>query len=100
MAFFFPATPMVPYRVTLTALNQFLAALTATVTPSGKVMPRVQCTAECMSLRATRHNYTACNGFVYADNVCKLGYKEPNWVVEQSQNPGSEEKIYFDIFLP
>ncbi len=91
---------MVPYEVSLTALNQFLGAVTATATPSGSVMPRVQCTAECMSLRATRHSYTACNGFVYADGVCKLGYMEPNWVVEQSQNPGNNGKIYFDISLP
>ncbi len=91
---------MVPYRVTLNALNQFLGAVTATVTPSGDVMPRAQCTMECLSLRATRHSYTACNAFVYMDGVCKLGYKDPNWVVEQSQNPGSEEKIYFDIALP
>ena len=92
---------MTPYKVTQSAMNEFVSTLIATVTPAATgVMPRVQCTSECLALRPSRFTQTGCNGFVYQDGVCKLGYKDPNWVVEQSQKPGEAGKIYFDIYLP
>ncbi len=96
---------MTPYVVSQSALSEFLSALAATVPPAaGGVSPRVQCATECLSLRGgDRHSHADCNAFVYEDGLCKLGYREPNWLVaELAEEDDVGRKIYFDfdVILP
>ncbi len=93
---------MRPYRVNQAALDDFLSGAT-TVALTGAITPIFECTHACLLARApNRHNFAACNGFVFVedDNTCRIGYKDPDWVVEQKEWPGQDGTIYFDIQVP
>ena len=98
----FLGTPMRPYRVNQAALDDFLSGAT-TVALTGAITPIFECTHACLLARApNRHNFAACNGFVFVedDNTCRIGYKDPDWVVTQKEAPGHDGTIYFDIQVP
>ncbi len=93
---------MRPYRVNQAALDDFLSGAT-TVALTGAITPIFECTHACLLARApNRHNFAACNGFVFVedDNTCRIGYKDPDWVVTQKEAPGHDGTIYFDIQVP
>ncbi len=90
---------MKAYKVTAGAKATFLA--TATDVPITSVIsPRIYCEHRCLSRRSTRFDFSSCNGFMYEDGHCYLGYADPNWIYEQSLNQGSDAKLYFDILFP
>ncbi len=94
---------MRPYEVTQDAMDDFLASATE-VPLSGDASPEARCALLCLTRRRSAQDYSACNGFAYQGGSCRLGYKEPDWVVEQGQlgaeDEGGAESIYFDVMLP
>ena len=91
---------MRPVKVTAAAKAEFLGGVTSIVSLDGSTGPKplIRCSHQCLKLRSSRTDHTSCNGFIYEDNSCKLGYMDPNRVWEVSQDPG-EEKIYADMEL-
>ena len=87
------------YKVKIEAKEEFLASGITTSNASSNVSPRIHCLHECLRQRATRNSYSACNGFLLEDGICKMGYMSLDWVVEQAQNPGDEATIYFDLIV-
>ncbi len=87
------------YGVSLTALNDFLASSTS-VSVSGLISPRFECVHACMLMRTSRNDFASCNGYVYEFGMCRLGYKEPDWIMEQSQSSEKDGQIYFDVVVP
>ncbi len=100
--YFASGTPFQPYRVTQAALDDFLSSATS-VALTGAISPKFECSHSCLSARSTnRHNYAACNGFVHQedDGSCRIGYKDPDWVAAQKEEPGEDGTIYFDMHIP
>ena len=95
-------TKMISYMVTEASKTNFLNnKLVETVDLSGSFKPLVECAITCLNLRnLDRFDFASCNGFIYEDNQCKLGYADLNWIAEQGSEPGTEGKIFFDISLP
>ena len=89
---------MAPYFMTAAAKAEFLASPAFDTVPAyGGVRPKVHCVHSCMLKRAHRHDYESCNGYIFEGGECKLGYMDPDWVYEQSTNPGTDTIIYFDF---
>ena len=94
---------MVPYKISTNAKNEFLALPSIVIVPvTGTVSPRIFCGSKCINMRSTRFDFATCNGFLYENSNCYLGYADPDWIYEQAQNPRSsgEAKLYFDIKFP
>ncbi len=92
---------MFPHRVTADALSEFLSdSGTTTATLSGNISPRFECAHKCLRARTAPDAMDNCNAFVYDGTDCKLGFVLPNWVMEQTLNPGDAGVIYFDSVFP
>ncbi len=93
---------MVPYHVTSLAKATFLTSKVATVpADTAGISPRIYCSHRCLRLRSGDvSDFSACNGFLYEDGNCHLGYADPNWIHEQKLAPGTDATLYFDVVFP
>ncbi len=87
---------MFKYKVSLTARDEFLSLATSIPVTNG-LQPSLFCTHKCLRRRSDRLDTQSCNGFIYEDGLCKLGYMDPTWIYQQAQNPGTETEIAFDV---
>ncbi len=92
---------MAGYSMTAAAKDAFLASATDIAPASTAVSPRIYCGHVCLQLRSgNRFDFNRCNGYLYEDGNCHLGYANPNWIYEQKLNPGTDASLYFDVIFP
>ncbi len=91
---------MAAYHVTAMAKNTFLASATNVVTAISGISPNIYCSHRCLGMKADRLDFTSCNGFLYENGTCHLGYAEPDWIYEQTLSLANEATLYFDIAFP
>ena len=87
--------PQLKHTTKVWILNIFLSFL------FHPVFSRLSCTHSCLRERSSLFDFTACNGFLYEGGQCKLGYMDPNWVVQQrgAEDGKATETLFFDFIL-
>ncbi len=90
---------MRPYFVEQEALEEFISSASTMFPLHMNISSSIFCTSKCLSLRSHRLDLQACNGFAVQDGLCKLGYRDPNWVLQQQSREAATWKIYFDLFF-
>ncbi len=95
----FSGTHMTPYFVEQEALDEFISSASTTFTLHTNISSGIFCASKCLSLRSHQLDLQVCNGFAVQDGLCRLGYKDPNWVLQQQNQEAATWKIYFDMFF-
>ncbi len=89
------------HMVSSSAKSDFLTDATTVAVDSADVSPRIYCAHQCLAMRSTHADTSACNSYLHEGGECKLNYREPNWLLEQVRDLGQEDEgIYFDLMLP
>ncbi len=75
--------------------EEFLGSATLKPIDIPSNFPHMLCIHECIRMRRNANDPNACSGFIYEDNICKLGYKDQSWIEDKSQDPGDGEATIF-----